>query len=195
MFNDVSVGVDRPWAGRDGIRMAERLMARGGTLTLACVLTSDPTFYRGVSQAVAEAEQTKAIDLLETARERAGVQAQMRCEWWPSVGRGLHQIADELGGDLLVVGSSSQGVLGPVLIGDDTQASLNGARCAVAMAAAGYGEGSGPIRGVGVGYDGSAESEAALEPRSRSRANTTRGCRRAKRCPSRRLRLDPIRWR
>jgi nucleotide-binding universal stress UspA family protein len=163
LFNDVIVGVDRPRAGRDGILLAERLMARGGTRTLACVLTSDPLFYRGASQAVAEAERAEAIDLLETARDLAGVQAHLRCEWWPSVGRGLHEIAEELGGDLVVVGSSSRGVLGRVLIGDDTHASLNGARCAVAIAPAGYGEASGPIREVGVGYDGSAESEAALE--------------------------------
>ena len=163
MFNDVIVGVDRPRAGRDGILLAERLMARGGTLTLACVLTRDPRFYRDASQAVAEAEQKEAVEFLKTARERAGVQAQLRCEWWASVGRGLHEIAEELGGDLVVVGSSSRGVLGRVLLGDDTHASLNGARCAVAIAPAGYGDGSGPIREVGVGYDGSAESEAALE--------------------------------
>jgi nucleotide-binding universal stress UspA family protein len=163
MFNEVIVGVDRPRAGHDGILLAERLIARGGTLTLACVLTSDPLFYRGASQAVAEAERTEAIELLETARERAGIEAHLRCEWWPSVGRGLHELADELGGDLLVVGSSSRGVLGRVLIGDDTHASLNGARCAVAIAPAGYRDGGGPIREVGVGYDGSPESEAALE--------------------------------
>jgi nucleotide-binding universal stress UspA family protein len=163
MFNHVIVGVDRPRAGRDGILLAERLMARGGTLTLACVLTSDPLFYRGVSQAVAEAEQAEAIEILQTARSRAGIEADLRCERCPSVGRGLHEIADELGGDLLVVGSSSRGVLGRVLIGDDTHASLNGARCAVAIAPAGYGDGGGPIREIGVGYDGSAESQSALE--------------------------------
>jgi nucleotide-binding universal stress UspA family protein len=163
MFSEVIVGVDGRGGGRDGIPLAKTLMARGGKLTLACVLTSDPLFYRGASAAVAEAERTEAIELLKTARKRTGIEAHLRCEWWPSVGRGLHEIADELGGDLLVVGSSSRGVLGRVLIGDDTHASLNGARCAVAIAPAGYGDDSGPIREVGVGYDGSPESETALE--------------------------------
>lgn len=163
MFSDVIVGVDDRGGGRDGIPLAKTLMARSGRLTLAYVLTSDPLFYRGASAAVAEAERTEATKLLEPARKRAGIEAELRCEWWPSVGRGLHEIADELSGDLVVVGSSSRGVLGRVLIGDDTHASLNGARCAVAIAPAGYGDDSGPIRDVGVGYDGSPESEAALE--------------------------------
>jgi nucleotide-binding universal stress UspA family protein len=163
MFSEVIVGVDDRGGGRDGIPLAKTLIARSGKLTLACVLTSDPLFYRGASAAVAEAERTEAIELLETARKRAGIEAHLRCEWWPSVGRGLHEIAEELSGDLLVVGSSCRGVLGRVLIGDDTHASLNGARCAVAIAPAGYGDDSGPIREVGVGYDGSPESDAALE--------------------------------
>lgn len=163
MFNEVIVGVDRPRAGHDGILLARRLLARDGRLTLACVLTSDPLFYRGATQAVLEVERTKAIELLKAVRERAGIEAHLRCEWWPSVGRGLHEIAEDVGSDLLVVGSSSRGVLGRVLIGDDTHASLNGARCAVAIAPAGYGEDGGPIREVGVGYDGSSESQSALE--------------------------------
>ena len=61
MLNEVIVGVDRPRVGRDGILLAERLMARGGTLTLACVLTSDPLFYRGASASVAEAERTERL--------------------------------------------------------------------------------------------------------------------------------------
>ena len=163
MFSEVIVGVDDRGGGRDGIPLAKTLMAPSGKLTLASVLTSDPFLYRGASAAVAEAERTDAIKLLETARNRAGIEADLRCEWWPSVGRGLHEIVEELSGDLLVVGSSSRGVLGRVLIGDDTHASLNGARCAVAIAPAGYGDGGGPIREVGVGYDGSPESEAALD--------------------------------
>jgi nucleotide-binding universal stress UspA family protein len=163
MFSEVIVGVDDRSGGRDGIPLAKTLIAPSGKLTLAYVLTTDPLFYRGASAAVAEAERTEAIELLETARKRAVIEAHLRCEWWPSVGHGLHEIAEELGGDLLVVGCSSRGVLGRVLIGDDTHASLNGARCAVAIAPAGYGDDGGPIRAVGVGYDGSPESEAALE--------------------------------
>jgi nucleotide-binding universal stress UspA family protein len=83
--------------------------------------------------------------------------------WSTSVGRGLHVLAETEGADLIVVGSSRRGVVGRVLLGDDTRAALNGAPCAVAVAPAGYVEHPRDIRRIGVGYDGSLESEHALE--------------------------------
>ena len=80
-----------------------------------------------------------------------------------SVGRGLHEIAEVVDADLLVVGSSRRGLLGRVRLADDTRAALNGARCAVAVAPAGYRtEPPSLMREIGVGYDGSPESEQAL---------------------------------
>jgi nucleotide-binding universal stress UspA family protein len=161
MFDRVVVGIDERSAGCDGIALARKLTARGGQLTLAYVLTSDPLFYR--SAAVAEVERARAVKLLETARGRAPANAELRCVTSSSVGVGLHKIAEELGASLLVLGSSFRGLLGRVLVGDDTQAALNGASCAVAIAPAGYSQGAGSIGEVGVGYDGSPESQAAVE--------------------------------
>jgi nucleotide-binding universal stress UspA family protein len=48
------------------------------------------------------------------------------------------------------------------MLGDDTRGALNGASCAVAIAAVGYAQHPNPIAKVGVGYDGSQESKAAL---------------------------------
>jgi nucleotide-binding universal stress UspA family protein len=78
------------------------------------------------------------------------------------VGRGLHELCDVIGADLLVVGSSRRGLLGRVLIGDDTSAALNGASCAIAIAPSTYSRQPGMTREIGVGYDGSPESEYAL---------------------------------
>ena len=68
-----------------------------------------------------------------------------------------------LGSDLLVVGSSERGLLGRVMVGDDTRAALDGAPCAVAVAPAGYAEHPNTIGKIGVGYDGSPDSQRALE--------------------------------
>ncbi len=163
MFKNVIVGVDERSAGRDGIALARNLLSGDGKLTLAHVLAADPYVYRGASAAVAELQRTDGVKLLETAREQMGIDAELRCERSFSVGRGLHELADELGADLLVLGSSSRGLLGRIVLGDDTHASLNGAACAVAIAPAGYGDDSRRIGEVGVGYDGSPESEIALE--------------------------------
>jgi nucleotide-binding universal stress UspA family protein len=78
------------------------------------------------------------------------------------VGRGLHELSEVLGTDLLVVGSSRRGLLGRVLIGDDTGAALNGAPCPIAIAPRNYSQQPGMTREIGVGYDGSPESEHAL---------------------------------
>jgi nucleotide-binding universal stress UspA family protein len=80
----------------------------------------------------------------------------------PSVGRGLHELADAERADLLVVGSCRRGLLGRVMIGDDTSAALNGAPCAVAIAPYGYAERPSALEEVGVAYNASPESEDAL---------------------------------
>ena len=63
---------------------------------------------------------------------------------------------------MLVVGSSRRGVIGRVLLGDDTRAALNGAPCAIAIAPAGYDAEPGLMREIGVGFNASVESEHAV---------------------------------
>jgi nucleotide-binding universal stress UspA family protein len=97
------------------------------------------------------------------ARERSGIEAHLSAIGSPSVGRGLHQAAEANEADLMVVGSSRRGLLGRVLIADDTNAALNGAPCAVAIAPAGYAQDPQPIKQIGVGYNGSPESKHAIK--------------------------------
>jgi nucleotide-binding universal stress UspA family protein len=159
MFKNVVVGVDNEEGGRDAVALAMMLAADGGKLTLVQV-------YRaalGLSGADYEHDEHERIrELLERRRTQAGVEAELRWYESPSVGRGLHELAELTCADLLVIGSSRRGLLGRVLIGDDTRAALNGAPCAVAIAPAGYSRESAVMREVGVGYDGSPESKAAL---------------------------------
>jgi nucleotide-binding universal stress UspA family protein len=162
MFNKVIVGVDGEEGGRDAIALASRLMAKDGELTLAYAYHGDPHVWRGSSPPYEAAETERTRGLLRRAREEAGVEAQLRWEGSPSVGRGLHELAEATGADLLVVGSSRRGVLGRVMLGDDTRAALNGAPCAVAIAPAGYAHEPHLMREIGIGYNGSAESEHAL---------------------------------
>jgi nucleotide-binding universal stress UspA family protein len=107
-------------------------------------------------------EEEHAEELLKQARDEAGVEADTRRRAASTVGRGLHELAEKVGADLLVIGSSRRGLLGRVLIGDDTRAALNGSPCAVAVAPAGYAGRPVVLREIGVGYDGSPESKHAL---------------------------------
>ncbi len=177
MFNEIIVGVDDLEQGRDPIALAKRLVGEDARFTLAHVLTTEPYVYRGAAARYATAEQALALErreeehalaLLANARDQASLadercECTLRCVRSASVGRGLRELAEVEGADLLVLGSSRESVLGRVWIGNDTHAALNGAPCAVAIAPGGFSEHPVPMREIGVGYDGSIESAHALE--------------------------------
>ncbi len=151
MFKNVLVGVDGRPNGRDAIALAAQLLDAEGKLTLANV-------HHGEM-----AEQLReSHELLEQERAQAGVDADLISVVSSGPGRGLHEQADRMGADLLVVGSCSRGALGRAMLGDDTRAALNGAACAVAVAPIGYSEHPAPLAKIGVAYNDSPESRAAL---------------------------------
>jgi nucleotide-binding universal stress UspA family protein len=160
MFHHAIVGVDGRLSGRDAVALARLLVAPGEPLTLVHVYN-----LRNADAASAPfggAEREGALLLLEQERKVTGVDAKLIPLAAPSVGRGLHYLANTHNADLLAVGSCERGFVGRVMVGDDTRAALTGAPCAVAIAPLGYADAAGPIATIGVGYDGSPESEAAL---------------------------------
>jgi nucleotide-binding universal stress UspA family protein len=162
VFDNVLVGVDGRANGRDAIALAARLRAPDATLTLAHVRSGSLNPVHAVTPGVLDEELAASRQLLEQDRADADAQAQLVSVVANTPGAGLHRQAEEQGADLLVVGTASRGALGRVLIGDDTRAALNGAPCAVAIAARGYAEQAKPIATVGVAYNASPESERAL---------------------------------
>lgn len=162
MLRNILVGVDGHAGGRDAIALAKKLLQGGGELTLAHVYSDHPYRWRGSPPERDVRKPEQISELLETAGKEADVHAALRWRESPSVGRGLHELCEVIEADLLVVGSSRHGLLGRVLIGDDTHAALNGAPCAIAIAPAGYAHRAGGIGKIGVGYNGSSESKNAL---------------------------------
>jgi len=172
MFKRIVVGVDEQEGGRDAIALAKHLLARDSELTLAHVLAHDGHGYRGPSAAYEASGWARAAELLEEVRDEAGVEAHLRWHVSGSVGRGLHELRELIGADLLAVGSSRRGLLGRVLLGDDAQAALDAAPCAIAIAPTCYSGEPVAMREIGVGYNGSSESEHALELARRIAAGT-----------------------
>jgi nucleotide-binding universal stress UspA family protein len=162
MFRNVLVGVDRHPGGRDAVALAERLLAHDGKLTLGHIYQRDPRLRRPSPVEYETMKQQRGLELLAEIRDKAGVDAELRCAESSSAGRGLHELAESIGADLLVVGSSRRGLVGRVLLGNDTREALNGAPCAVAIAPSGYAEKRVTIHDIGVAYNGSAQSEHAL---------------------------------
>ncbi len=161
MFKNVIVGVDRH-GGRDPIALAKRLLAQGGELTLAHVFPGTTHIWQATPR-FESPERREAAEMLERASRDANVDAHIRWREDDSAGRGLHELCEITEADLLVVGSSRRGLLGRVLLGDDTHAALNGAPCPVAVAPIGYTEQPVAMREIGVAYNGSPESDHAVE--------------------------------
>jgi nucleotide-binding universal stress UspA family protein len=166
MFENVLVGVDGSSNGRDAITLASRLGDPDGKLTLANVRGGETYPLHAITPGLLEEERDASLRLLEHERAETGVEAELLGVVAASPGAGLHREAEAQGADLLVVGSYGRGVLGRAMLGDDTRSALNGAPCAVAIAARGYaahpGRAGEPISKIGVAYNGSPESERAL---------------------------------
>jgi nucleotide-binding universal stress UspA family protein len=144
MFKRVVVGVDGQVGGRDAIALARQLVDSDGVLTLANVWSGD------------------GAELLERERAAANIDAQLVSAEGDSVGAGLHEVAEYLDADLLVVGSSRRALVERVWLGGVTRAALHDATCPVAVAPSGYARRPHRMREVGVGYTGSPESQRAL---------------------------------
>ena len=137
MFDNVLVGVDGRQGGRDAIALARQLASAEADITLAHVCGGNTIGGRFSSLSV-PLEIEDAERLLKRTIKEHKLQAEGVVVYESSVGRGLHQLADERAADLLVVGSTRHALLGRILMGDDCRAALNGAPCAVAVAARAY---------------------------------------------------------
>ncbi len=163
MFKNVLVGIDGSANGRDAAALASRLLDPAGKLTLAHVHPGELHPLHAITPGLLAEERAASEKLLERERAEAQVEAELVSIVAASPGGGLHSQAEEQGADLLIVGSCGRSLFGRAMIGDDTRAALNGAPCAVAIAARGYAEHPTPIARVGVGYNDSPESKHALQ--------------------------------
>lgn len=162
MFDRVLVGVDGSAGGKDAISLAKELAAENAHITLAHVCPGESFVWRGGNPGYWPVDKEQVVAMLEAARSDAQIDADLRYAVLPPTGRRLHEMAEEIKADLLVIGSSRRGLVGSVLVGDVTRAALNGAPCAVAVAPVGYANARHSLRRIGVGYDGSAQSTHAL---------------------------------
>jgi nucleotide-binding universal stress UspA family protein len=160
MYRRILVGYDGTEGGRDALALARTLRAPDGAVTAACVHPSkaharddrvETLFADAAAQIVATARTQVHEDWLEF-RTVAG----------HSPAHGLHMLSEELGPDLVVVGSANSAATGQTRPGSTGERLLNGSPCAVAVAPAGFAAEAGEPRVIGVAYDGSDESAVAL---------------------------------
>lgn len=161
MFEKGMIGIDDHDGGRDAIALARQLVGTDGELELAYIHQGYPIAGRGSNAEFERAERDRAHSVLARAAEESGIPKTVSVGS-PSVGRGLHELAESEDADLLVVGSTRRGLLGRVTLGDDTSHALNGAPCAVAIAPAGYAQRAHQLADFGVAFNASEESHHAV---------------------------------
>jgi nucleotide-binding universal stress UspA family protein len=151
MFGTIVVGVDGSAHARAAVLAGQALAeAMGAELELAHAYPYDLLPLEGTVAEVQVSEEmhAEAEQLIGTVRDELAAGARVRVMPDTSPARALHEICEEDGARLLVLGSS-----GPI-----ATAALHHAPCPVLIARRSL-----PWRAVGVGFDGSAESLHARE--------------------------------
>jgi nucleotide-binding universal stress UspA family protein len=170
MYRKIVVGYDDTEQAKDALALGRQLADATGAALIAAGMVAIDSMWAGVDAHLGDADAQFARRLDEAAGA-----AHARPELVPSSSpaRGLHELAETIGVDLIIVGSASHGHLSGSLAGTTAVALLRGSPCAVAIAPRGYRKhAGGGINAVVTGFDGSAESGEALLTASRLAASS-----------------------
>jgi nucleotide-binding universal stress UspA family protein len=160
MYSKIIVGYDGSNQAEDALALGKLIAEHSkAQLVVAGVFQFDP-LWGGVDPAFQEAEAEYARQV-----ERAAESVSGEAEAIPSssAGRGLHELAEEMEADLIVVGSAHHGRVGQILAGSVGMSLLHGSPCSVAIAPKGYSErAERRLAEITLGFDGSQEAGMAL---------------------------------
>ena len=161
----VVVGFDASPAGADAVTLAQAYCRTSGAhLIVATVHPAPAAISPGRVDAEWIADRHQAANqVLGRARELIGEDADYRVVASSSAAHGLHDLAEEVGAGLIVVGSRRQAPVERLFAGSTAERLLSGSACPVAVAPVGLRDR--PIAGlsrIGVAYIEEPEAIAAL---------------------------------
>jgi nucleotide-binding universal stress UspA family protein len=160
VYRKILVGYDASDQAKDALAFGKQLAdATGAALVVAGVFQFNP-ILQGFDPHFRDAEVEYARQI-GAAAEKVGAEA----DAFPSssAARGLHELAEEIEADLILVGSAHHGRVGQAIAGSTGVSLLHGSPCAVGIAPLGYRDNaSAGIGAIVVGYDGSPEAGLAL---------------------------------
>jgi nucleotide-binding universal stress UspA family protein len=158
----IIVGFDGSEEARDGLALARLLAAGTGAELIVAAAFGSMLAGPGVDLGVLQ--QSYFQNVFEKAANALGSSGFERRELRDaSAPRGLAELAEKEGADLIVIGSAHRGAVGRVLFGSVGERLLYGGPCPVAIAPRGYVDAETLDKGVvGVAYDGSDEATRAL---------------------------------
>jgi nucleotide-binding universal stress UspA family protein len=163
IFRRVIVAFEGSERSADALALALRFLDPASVLTLACVVPGQRWHVGSHVHRVDAPVPEEFAPMFEEARATipAGIRVRERAPVAASAARGLTELAEAEGADLVVIGSSRHEDDGRIRLERTAGRLLQGAPCAVAVAPAGLRETS-AFRHVGVAYDDSPEARAAL---------------------------------
>lgn len=167
LFRNILVGCDGSESAFDALALAEQLRDReAGRLILASVYP----FYRGLSAPALASDyghwlRDQAERALERVAERVTTDVPVECQTISdsSVAGGINDLAESMGADLIVLGSTGRGSLAKLTGRTTVGRLLHGAPCPVAVAAPGQDRRFGQQSQICVAYDASPEARHALD--------------------------------
>jgi nucleotide-binding universal stress UspA family protein len=168
VYERIILGYDGSEQARDAFALARLLAANGDrSVVVAYVLgKSQPFEARTRDRVMLAGERSHAVlDPVMAALD--GVKAEARPIESPSAARGLHELVEEEGASLVVIGSTHRGPIGRVLVGSVGELLLSGTPASVAVAPRGFADrGPGAITTISAGFNGTEEGLAALRTAS-----------------------------
>jgi len=162
VFSKIVIGFDESEGSKDALAYAGQLAERFDSEVI--VVTAIPSPIGGSFAPALPADaftrlQEQAVSAAEQAAAEIGGRAEVVESLSPA--RGVEQLAEDIGADLIVIGCS-KAEPGRVRAGRQARHMMHGASCAVLMAPVGHADsGTYPER-IGVAVNGSAESAHAV---------------------------------
>lgn len=158
MYRKVIVGHDLHEGGDDALALGKLIADATTARLIVAGVFPFGALPRGFEASWREEEVAIASEI---DRKAESVGAEPEAFPASSPARGLHGLAEEIGADLVVVGSSRHSSLGQALAGNVGLGLLHGAPCSVAIAPRGHCDRA-ALTKIAVGFDGSEESALAL---------------------------------
>ena len=164
MFGRIILGYDGSAQAGDALAFTRLLASQGSrSVVVSNVIPAPQPFDSRTREYVKQVQQHVHTILEPAVKALAGLRVEGRPIESASVARGLHEVADEEGISLVVIGSTHRGAVGRVVIGSVGEVLLAGAPAAIAVAPKGYAERDArSMETVSAGYNGMAEGRAAL---------------------------------
>ena len=137
MFNKIIIGYDGFDGGKDAAALAPELASPGAEIVLVNVFPHDEFAARGTREAF---ERWMEEDAQQVIREALVTHPGYRVHAIPSShpAEALRAYAEEIGADLIVVGSDHHSPVGRIFLGDVTRGVVHHAPCTVLVAPKGY---------------------------------------------------------